>query len=62
MSIKFVIECDGFNCENSAEICDACAAEIKYAGYHEDPIEKGTHYCRECWPDVCREIEANRAW
>ena len=57
MTIKIEVECDGRDCCNSVEMDGYADADIKYAGYFQDPTNGESHYCYRCWPKVQKEIE-----
>jgi hypothetical protein len=55
--MKYLVECDGLNCINEAEIDEPTDENAEDHGWFCDPNED-FHYCSACAPSARAELEA----
>lgn len=60
MTIRIEVECDCRTCSNTRELDDYNDSAIKQIGWHTDH-ENGGHYCGHCWPEIEKEIAAEKS-
>jgi hypothetical protein len=57
MTIEITMHCDAMDCSRSIEIDDYTDADVGHAGWHNDPLTGGQHYCKVCWPKIKHEFD-----
>lgn len=61
MTIRVTIECDARDCCRSQEFYDyPTDNDLDRSGWHTHPTSAEDHYCKQCWPEVKKEIEEIR--